>query len=125
MARRVVSLVRGPLAAPGAADPAVEANAWAIAEDVHLTLVLTDHGVELAVAGGEVQPSELAGVALPPAATGQDLRGLIESGVGVYVDAAALVQRGVAGDALVEGVQRVDADELAALLRRADAVLAW
>lgn len=125
MARRVVSLLQGVSGALLATEPALEANAYAIAEDVELTLVLCGPAVELAVAGGEVAPGELAGVALPPAASGQDLRGLIESGVEVLVTDGGLARLGLAHDDLVTGVSVRDDDALAEVLRTADAVLGW
>lgn len=125
MARRVVSLLQGVSGALLPTEPALEANAYAIAEDVELTLVLSGAAVELAVAGGEVPPGELAGVALPPAASAQDLRGLIESGVEVLVTAAGLERLGLDHDDLVSGVAVRDDDALAEVLRTADAVLGW
>jgi intracellular sulfur oxidation DsrE/DsrF family protein len=126
MARRVVSVLRGPCgAAARTSDPALEANAYAIAEDVDLTLVLRGASVELAVAGARAVPVELAGAALPPLAASQDLRGLVESGVEVHACAASLQGRGIPAGALVEGVEIADAAALETLLRAADAVLAW
>lgn len=125
MARRVVSLLQGVSGALLATEPALEANAYAIAEDVELTLVLRGPAVELAVAGGEVHPGELAGVTLPPAASAQDLRGLIESGVEVLVPAGELGRLGLGHDDLVSGVAVREDDDLAEVLRTADAVLGW
>lgn len=125
MARRVVSLIGGPGAALQASDAAVEANAFAIAEDVELSLVLRGDGVELCVAGGEVPPAEIAGVPLPPAAVAQDLRGLLESGVAVYAEAGALRSRGLGATDLIDGVHVLDAAALADVLGAAEAVLAW
>jgi intracellular sulfur oxidation DsrE/DsrF family protein len=126
MARRVVSVLRGPCgAAARTSDPALEANAFAVAEDVDLTLVLRGASVELAVAGARPVPVTLAGRSLPPLAASQDLRGLVESGVEVHVCRASLEARGVEPDDLFDGVRVTDADALADLLRAADAVLAW
>jgi intracellular sulfur oxidation DsrE/DsrF family protein len=125
MARRVVSLLR---TGPGGLRPTeavLEANAYAVAEDVDLTLVLLASAVELAVAGGEVRPGEIAGVSQPPAASAQDLRGLVESGVGLLVSAEALAGHGLRPAELVEGARVVDDSTVAALLREADAVLTW
>lgn len=125
MARRVVSVVRAaPLALRGT-DPVLEANAYAVAEAVELTVVLAGEAVELAVAGGEVPPSALAGAALPPAAYDQDLRGLLESGVAVYAAAEDLERLGLRPSDLVDGIRVVDGPAVAAVLRDADAVLAW
>lgn len=125
MARRVVSVLQGVAGALLATEPALEANAYAIAEDVDLTLLLRGHAVELAVAGGEVRPGELAGVALPPAASAQDLRGLVESGVDVLVEGEQLDRLGLAGGDLVHGVEVRDATDVAEMLRTADAILGW
>ena len=125
MARRVVSILRGPCGAARPSDPSLEANAYAIAEDVHLALVLRGSSVELAVARASASPVELAGVGLPPVAASQDLHGLIESGVEVYVDAASLHAHGLDPSALVRGVDVIGSDGLATLLREAEAVLGW
>ena len=125
MVRRVVSLVRSGPQALRSTEAVFEANAFAVAEDVDLTVVLAGAAVELAIAAGEVRPGALAGVALPPAASGQDLLGLLESGVGVLVADADLQSRGLAADDLVAGVEVVDGAAVADVLRRAEAVLTW
>ncbi len=125
MARRIVSVLRcGPAALRGNA-PALEANAYAVAEDVDLVLVLRGAAVELAVAGADARAGDLAGVALPPAAGVADLRGLVESGVRVLADAGDLAVAGLGRDDLVAGVEAADAEVLAATLRGADAVVTW
>ncbi|HEY8339113.1 MAG TPA: DsrE family protein [Egibacteraceae bacterium] len=125
MARRVVSLVRSGPQALRSTEAVLEANAYAVAEDVDLTVVLAGAGVELAIAAGEVRPGTLAGVPLPPAASGQDLRGLLESGVGVLVVDADLQAQGLRREDLVEGVEVVDGAAVADALRTAEAVLTW
>lgn len=125
MARRVVSVLRGPCGAARTSDPALEANAYAVAEDVHLTLVLRGTSVELAVAQASAVPVTLAGVGLAPLAASQDLRGLVESGVAVYADEASVAACGLSEGELLEGVRVVGHAELADLLRDADAVLGW
>jgi sulfur relay (sulfurtransferase) DsrF/TusC family protein len=125
MARRVVSVLRHGPCALRSGDAALEANAFAVAEDVDLSLVLRGAGVELALAAGELPPDELAGVALPPVVAAQDLRGLVESGVAVYADDASLAERGLQPDDLVAGVHIIDSETVAAVLRTADAVIAW
>ena len=87
--RRVVSIVRSAPSALRAGQPALEANAYAVAEDIDLTVVLRGAAVELALRATEVRPGDVAGVAMPASAGGQDLRGLVESGVGILVAAAA------------------------------------
>lgn len=125
MARRVVSLLRSPPGALRATDPALEANAYAVAEDVDLTVVLRGDAVDFALAGGEARPAQIAGVALPPAAGSQDLRGLLESGVRVVAEAAALSARGIDGGDLVAGVSIADDTEVIRILTGAEGVLTW
>lgn len=125
MARRVVSLVRAHPGAVRSIEPSLEANAYAVASDVDLAVVLRGPGIELAVAGSEVCPGSLAGQPLPPAASGDDLRGLLESGIEVYASAGDLGRLGLCPEDLVEGVRVADDQAIADLLRRADAVLCW
>ena len=125
MARRIASLLRNAPGALRSTDPALEANAYAVAEDVDLTLVLRSDAVEFAFAGSEARPTRVAGVALPPAAGSQDLRGLLESGVRVVVDGAALTARGVDAAQLIPGVDIADDDDIAAVLADAEGVLTW
>jgi predicted peroxiredoxin len=125
MARRVVSVLRAPGAAPRSSDAALEANAFAVAEDVDLSLVLRGRGVELAQSRSEVAVDVLAGQVLPDAAEGLDLQGLLESGVAVYVARDCLAHRGLRPELLLDGVRVREAAEIAELLRGADAVLVW
>lgn len=125
MARRVVSVLRGPSGAPRPNDPALEANAYAVAEDLDLALLLRGRGVELAQHRSPHASLDLAGRALPDPAAAADLQGLIESGVPVYVGEDCLAQLGLGADDLLDGVRIVDADAVADLFRDADAVLAW
>lgn len=125
MARRMVSVLRASPSALRATDPALEANAYAVAEDLDLTVVLRADAVELALAGGEVRPAQLAGVSLPPSAGGQDLRGLVESGVRVLVEQDALSLRGIAARDIVRGVEVADAEQIFAVLSEAEGVLTW
>jgi sulfur relay (sulfurtransferase) DsrF/TusC family protein len=124
MVRTVVSLVRGS----GGSRPleaALEANAFAVAEDLDVRLVLAGDAVELALAATGVPPAELGGVAVAAPASGQDLRALIESGVAVHALGGDLRERGLAPASLVAGVASLEPEDLAALLRSADAVVAW
>ena len=125
MARHVVSVLRCGPAALRSADPVLEANAYAVASDLDLTVVLRGDAVELAVAGGEIAPADLAGTQLPPSAGGQDLRGLVESGVAVCAAAADVAHRGLDASGLIDGVHLADQAELDELLRTAEAVVAW
>lgn len=125
MVRRVVSVVRGAPVALRGIDPVLEVNAYAVAEALDLAVVLAGPAVELALDGGGVSAAEIAGVALEPTAHHQDLLGLLESGVAVYVDHAELDRLGVGPEDLVEGIRVVDAASIADVLRDAEAVLAW
>lgn len=125
MARRIASLLRAAPAALRATDPALEANAYAVAEDVDLTVVLQGAAVELAVAASEGRPTQVAGVSLPPAASGQDLRGLIESGVRVVAHGRDVDEHGIDRAALVPGVEVVETRTVATILSDAEGVLTW
>ena len=125
MARRMVSLLRSAPGALRATDPALEANAYAVAEDVDLTVVLRGSAIEFAVRGSEARPASVAGVALPPAAGSQDLRGLLESGVRVVAEAAALDARGLEASQLIDGVELANDTEIADVLAAAEGVLTW
>ena len=125
MARHIVSLLRSAPGALRATDPALEANAYAVAEDVDLTVVLRGSAIEFAVRGSETRPAQVAGVALPPAAGSQDLRGLLESGVRVVAEAAAMHARGLDESRLISGVELADDTEIADVLAAAEGVLTW
>ena len=125
MARTVVSLIRRAARPPRASHPVLEANAYAVAENLELTLLLRDGGVELALQASELSPLELAGVALPDPQAASDLQGLIESGVPVCVDGASLERLGIRPEELASGVRVLDQGAVSELLRRAEAVLAW
>ena len=125
MARRIASLLRSAPGALRSTDPALEANAYAVAEDVDLTVVLRGDAVEFALLGSEARPAAVAGVALPPAAGSQDLRGLIESGVRVVADATALRARGLEAKQLIDGVVIAGDEEIADVLAEAEGVLTW
>jgi intracellular sulfur oxidation DsrE/DsrF family protein len=123
--RRVVSIVRSAPSALRAGQPALEANAYAVAEDVDLTVVLRGAAVELALRAPEAPPRDVAGVTMPASAGGQDLRGLVESGVGILVAAEDLAAQGLRPDELVAGVDAVDDERLQAVLRAAEGLLVW
>jgi hypothetical protein len=72
--RTVLSVLRS--ADPGAprrADPVLDLNAYAVAEDVELTLVLKAAGVELAVAGAHVRAATIGGLDVAAAAAEEQL----------------------------------------------------
>lgn len=125
MARRVVSILTAAPAAMSATDPVLEANVYAVAEDVDLIVVLRGVAIEYAARAGDAPRAELAGHPLPDARCARDLRGLLESGVPVHVDAVSAAHQGLAAADLIPGVSITDAGEQAALLRAADAVLHW
>lgn len=125
MPRRVVSILRQGRAALRASDPVLEAHAYALAVDVDLTVVLTGDAVELAVAGAAAPTPELVGQALPWSADGQDLQGLLESGVEVHADAGAVSRRALKEADLLPGVRLADRDRIDALLGDAEAVVTW
>jgi intracellular sulfur oxidation DsrE/DsrF family protein len=125
VARTVVSVVRSAPAALRVSDPVLEANAYAVAEDVDLVVVLRGAALEHALAQGERCCGDVAGVELPPAAGADDLSGLLESGMGVLAAADDLARQGLHATDLVPGVRVVDAATLAGVLRDADAVLTW
>jgi hypothetical protein len=125
MARRVVSVLTGPPAVMAPEDPVLEANVYAVAEDIDLTLLLRGGAIEYAVVTGETPAITLAGHRLPNARCARDLRGLLESGVAVYVDAVSAAHQGLDVDALIPGVGIADAHQQSKMLRTADAVLHW
>lgn len=125
MARRIVSIMSGAPAAVSPADPVLEANVYAVAEDIDLSVVLRGAAIEYAARTTSVEPARLAGRPLPNARCARDLRGLLESGVPVYVDADSAGGQGMYAEHLVDGVSLADTRHLADLLRSADAVLHW
>lgn len=124
MPTRVLSIVRG--ADAGAArpnDPALDVNAYAVAGDVELTLVLKDHGVELALGGAACHQDTIAGVEVPASVPATDLRALLDSGVRVLAVEADLRARGLTAGDLLDGVEIVDEPVVAELLAACDVTL--
>ena len=120
----VLSIVRD--ADVGAArrdDPALDANAYAVADEVELTLVLKDGAVELALDGVCCDGANLSGVALPVTEPARDLRALIASGVRVFAVAEDLAVRGVEASTLVEGIEPLTEADLAHLIATNDLTL--
>lgn len=121
---RVLSIVRG--ADAGAArpnDPALDVNAYAVAGDVELTLVLKDHGVELALGGTACHQDTIAGIEVPASVPATDLRALLDSGVSVLAVELDLRSRGLAPEDLLDGIEVVDEPGLAALIATCDVTL--
>lgn len=124
MLTRVLSLIRGSDAgAARPADPALDVNAYAVADDVELTLVLTDHGVELGLARAACHPAPIAGVDVPAATPAIDLEALLASGVRVVAVAEDLGWRGLTAEDLLDGIEVVPRSALAALLTDHDVTL--
>ncbi|HEX9765618.1 MAG TPA: DsrE family protein [Nitriliruptorales bacterium] len=124
MVKRVLSLLRG--ADPGSArqrDPALDLNAYAVAEDVELTLVLKDRGVELALVDAHAHPTAIAGHDVPCATPAADVRALLASGVRVLAVDDDLSDRGLAATDLVDGVEIIAGSQVARLLIEHDVTL--
>ncbi len=121
---RVLSLVRGfDAGAPRLRDPGLDLNAHAIADEIDLTLVLKDRGVELGLAGTAHHVDTIAGVTVPASEPAVDLRGLVASGVRVLAVRGALGTRGLRPADLLDGVAVIDESELAPLLLEHDVTL--
>jgi intracellular sulfur oxidation DsrE/DsrF family protein len=125
MPRRLVSVIRHAPGAPRGSEPSLEANAYAVTQDLDLTVVLLADAVRLAVAAAETRPRSIAGAAFPPAAPSHDLRALLESGIDVLVHDDALAGQGITASDLLDGVQVVDDDRIAAAIADAHGVLTW
>lgn len=126
MVTRVLSVLRS--ADPGSprrADPALDLNAYALAEDVELTLVLKAAGVELGIAGAHAEPATIGGLDVPSPAAENDLRALIASGVTVLAVEEDMAARGVSGGDLLPGIRPVPEADLAEILPDHDVTLTW
>lgn len=120
----VLSIVRGADAgAARSADPALDTNTYAVADEIELTLVLKDRGVELGLDGVCCDQGMLGGLAIPVAEPGMDLRALIASGVRVHAVAEDLAARGIDPASLVSGIEPLAEAELARLLLEHDVTL--
>ena len=121
---RVLSIVRGAdVGAARPVDPALDATSFAIADEIDLTVVLKDRGVELGLDGVCCDQGTLSGLAVPAAEPGVDLRGLIASGVRVHAVREDLEARGIEPSALVAGIEPLAEVELAALIVAHDVTL--
>jgi intracellular sulfur oxidation DsrE/DsrF family protein len=124
MPTRVLSLLRGADAgAARAADPALDLNAYAVAEDVELTLVLKDAGVELGLERAAAKPGSVAGVEVPAAEPATDLLALLGSGVTVLAVTEDLAARGLDPSELLPGIDVVGEVELSGLVAVSDVTL--
>ncbi|MBW3664944.1 MAG: DsrH/TusB family sulfur relay protein [Actinobacteria bacterium] len=122
--KRVLSVVRG--ADAGAAretDPTLDLNAYALAEELELTIVLAGRGVELALDDPRVARVTVAGVEVPAATPGSDVRALLASGVQVFALAEDVAVRGLSTSDLVSGVELIPGDRFADLLTGHDVTL--
>jgi intracellular sulfur oxidation DsrE/DsrF family protein len=123
---RVLSIIRrADPGAPRTADPVLDLNAYALAEDVELTLVLKAAGVDLAVAGAHVRPARIGGLGVPATAAEDDLRALLASGVTVLAVEEDLTARGLGPKDLLGGVEIIPEGELAGAVRDHDVTLTW
>jgi sulfur relay (sulfurtransferase) DsrF/TusC family protein len=117
MPTRVLSVLRGADAgAARSADPALDLNAYAVAEDVELTLVLKDAAVELGLEQASSDPGMVAGIAVPAARPATDLLALLGSGVVVLAVTEDLATRGLDPAQLLPGIDVVDEPALAGLI---------
>lgn len=115
--RQVLSLVRD--ARVGALrhdEPALDTNAYAVVDEVDLTLVLKDDGVELALDGACCEGTQLAHAVLPVTEPARDLQALLACGVQVYAIEEDLARRGLATGDLIEGIIPIPETELAQLV---------
>jgi sulfur relay (sulfurtransferase) DsrF/TusC family protein len=123
---RVLSILRSSdPGAPRAADPVLDLNAYALAEDVELTLVLKAAGVELGVADAHVRPARIGGRDVPAAAAEEDLSALLASGVRVLAVEEDLRARGLGDGDLLPGVTTIVEEQLANELEEHDVTLTW
>jgi len=121
---RVLSILRGADAgAARDADPALDANAYAVADEIELTLVLKDRGVELGLDGACCDQNMLGGLAIPVAEPGIDLRALIRSEERFSRNAENLAARGIDPAALVDGIEPVSEADLSLLILEHDVTL--
>lgn len=121
---RVLSILRGADAgAARDADPALDANAYAVADEIELTLVLKDRGVELGLDEVCCDQGMLGGLAIPVAEPGIDLRALLGSGVRVCAVSEDLSARGIEPSELVAGIEPVTEAELSRLILHQDVTL--
>ncbi|CAN5473649.1 hypothetical protein BH23ACT9_BH23ACT9_02090 [soil metagenome] len=125
MPRRLVSLIRHAPGAPSGREPSLEANAYAVTQDVDLTVVLLDDAVRLAVEAAETPPRTIAGAPFPPAAPSHDLRALLESGIRVLAHQGGLTSQGIAAGDLLAGIEIAEDDLITSVIAEAEAVLTW
>lgn len=124
MPTRVLSLLRGSDAgAARALDPSLDLNAYAVAEDIELTLVLKDAAVELGLTGVACHPLTVAGIDVPAAQPKTDLQALLGSGVRVLAVTEDLTSRGIDPGELLEGIDLVDERGLAELVATSQVTL--
>lgn len=126
MVTRVLSVLRSAdPGAPRAADPVLDLNAYALAEEVELTLVLKAAGVELGVADAHVRPAVVGGHDVPAAAAEDDLAALLASGVRVLAVEEDLRARGLGPDDVLPGVTTIAEEGLVGELEAHDVTLTW
>jgi hypothetical protein len=124
MTTRVLTILRGAEAgAARSADPAVDTTAFAVADDIELTVVLKDRAVALGLGGTRCHAAPLAGVDVPAAEPATDLRALLASGIRVLAVAEDLAVRGLRPAALLAGIEPLAEAELARLIAGHDVTL--
>lgn len=124
MTTSVLSILRGAdSGSPRENEPALDVNAYAVADEIDLTILLAGIGVELALARADRHPISIAGVAVPTASPDTDLQALLASGVQVLATASDLDRRGLTVDDLVPGVEAVDDTRIATLIAAHDVTL--
>lgn len=124
MTTRVLTILRGAEAgAARSADPAVDTTAFAVADDIELTVVLKDRAVELGLAGTRCRSAPLAGVDVPAAEPAADLRALLASGIRVLAVAEDLAVRGLRPGSLLAGIEPLPEAGLAPLIAGHDVTL--
>ena len=117
MVRRVLSIVTGAEPPRPAQHVALELNAYAVAEDLELAVVLVGDAVELAAAAPvAVDVSTAVTPALPA---------LVASGVRVVVSEEDVALRGLDRSSLLAGVEPASVDVIADLIATHDVTLRW
>lgn len=124
MITRVLAILRGSDAgAPRTVDPALDVTAFALADEIDLTMVLKDRGVQLALRGARCRGVTIAGVEVPAPDPAADLAALLASGVRVVVVDEDLARRGISPGDLLADIEVVDEATIARLLLEHDVTL--
>jgi predicted peroxiredoxin len=111
MARVAIISRRSPYGDVAAAE-AVRHALGAASQELSVDLILTGGGVNVARKGHDEAGTGYTNLE-------SSLKDAIEMGVAVHADVASLTAQGVVGPDLLEGVARVDAREIARLVKEA------